>query len=79
MISGEDVCCGVVFSTLVGVSVFSVIWSELLMTSAISCPLWSLVYKCQRMECAFSSPVRTECGMFVMCCMQCCVSVSNIV
>ena len=23
------------------------------------------------MECAFTSPVRTECGMFVMCCMQC--------
>ena len=23
------------------------------------------------MECAFTSPVRTECGMFVMYCMQC--------
>ena len=31
----------VVFGTLVGVFVFSVMWSELLMTSAISCPLWS--------------------------------------
>ena len=47
-ISGEDVCCSVVFCTLVGVSVFSVIWSELLMTSANSCPLWSTVYECQR-------------------------------
>ena len=28
------------------------------------------------MECAFTSPVRTECGMFVMYCMQCCMSVS---
>ena len=37
VISGEDVCCSVVFGTLVGVSVFNVIWSELLMTSAISC------------------------------------------
>ena len=37
VISGEDVCCSVVFGTLVGV--FSVMWSELLMTSAISCPL----------------------------------------
>ena len=37
MISGEDVCCSVVFGTLVGVFVFSVLWSELLMTSAISC------------------------------------------
>ena len=36
------------------------------MTSAISCPLWSSVYECQRVECAFTSPVRTECGMFVM-------------
>ena len=58
-----DVCCSVVFGTLVGV--FSVIWSELLMTSAISCPLWSSVYECQSVECAFTSPVRTECGMFV--------------
>ena len=48
VISGEDVCCSVVFGTLVGV--FSVMWSELLMTSAISCPLWSSVYECQRVE-----------------------------
>ena len=48
------------------------------MTSAISCPLWSSVYECQRMECAFTSPVRTECGMFVMYCMQCCMSVSAV-
>ena len=34
----------VVFGTLVGVFVISVIWSELLMTSAIRCPLWSSVY-----------------------------------
>ena len=50
MVCGEDVCCSVVFGTLVGVSVFSVIWGELLMTSAISCPLWSLVYEYQRVE-----------------------------
>ena len=30
------------------------------------------------MECAFTSPVRTDCGMFVMYCMQCCMSVSAI-
>ena len=36
------------------------------MTSAISCPLWSSVYECQRVECTFTSPVRTECSMFVM-------------
>ena len=57
--SGDDVCCRVVFGTLVGVFVFSVMWSELLMTSAISCPLWSSVYGCQRVECAFTPPVRT--------------------
>ena len=54
---------------LVGVSVFSVVWSKLPMTSAISCPLWSLVYECQRVEFAFTSPdVR----------MQCCISVSTV-
>ena len=80
MISGEDVCCSVVFDTLVGVFMFSVIWSdsELLMTSTISCPLWSSVYECQRVECAFTSSVRTECDIFVIFCMQCCMSVSAV-
>ena len=41
---GDDVCCIVVFGILVGVFVFSVMWSELLMT-AISCPLLSSVYR----------------------------------
>ena len=71
MISGEDVCCSVVSRTLVGVSVFSVIWSKLLMTSAISCPLWSSVFKFQRVECALTSPVRTECGRFAVCSVAC--------
>ena len=48
------------------------------MTSAISCPLWSSVYECHIVECAFTSPARTECGMFVMCCMQCCMLVSAV-
>ena len=78
VISSDDVCYSVVLGTLVGVFVFSVMWSELLMTSAISCPLWSSVYECQRVECAFTSPVRTECGMFLMYCMQCCMSVSAV-
>ena len=78
VISGEDVCCRVVFGTLVGVFVFSVMWSELLMTSSNCCPLWLSVYDCHQVECAFTSPVRTECGMFVMCCMQCCMAVSAV-
>ena len=78
VISGDDVCCSVVFGTLVGLFVFSVMWSELRMTSAISCPLWSTVYVCQRVECAFTSPVRNEWGMLVMYCMQCCMSVSTV-
>ena len=78
VISGEDICCSVVFGTLVSVFVFSVMWSKLLMTSAISCPLWSSVYECHKVECVFTSPVRNECGMFVMCCMQCCMSVSIV-
>ena len=55
VISGEDVCCSVVFRTLVGV--FVLCGLELLMTSAISCPLWSSVYECQRVECVFTSSV----------------------
>ena len=78
VIWGGDVCCSVLFGTLVGVFVFSVIWSDFLMTSAISCPLWSSVYECHNVECAFTSPMRTECGMFVICCMQCCMSVSAV-
>jgi len=78
VMSGEDVCCSVLFGTLVGVFVLRVMWSELLMTSEIILPLWSSVYECQRIECAFTSPVRTECGMFVMCSMQCCTSLSTV-
>ena len=43
VLSGDDVCCRVMFDTLVGVLVFSVMWSELLMTSSIRCALWSSV------------------------------------
>ena len=78
VISGEYVCYSVVFGTLVGVFVFSVMWCELLMTSAISCPLWSSVYQCQRVDCTFTSPVKTVCGRLMMCCMQCCMSVSVV-
>ena len=41
VISGEYAWCSVASSTLAGVSVFSVMWSELPMASAISCPPWS--------------------------------------
>ena len=44
---------------------FNVMWFELMMTCAITCPLWSSVYECHTMECVFTSPVRTKCGMFV--------------
>ena len=54
VIPGGDVCCRKVFGTLVGVFVFSVMWSEFLMTSAISCPLWSLVYECHGVICALT-------------------------
>ena len=78
VISGEDVCCSVVFGTLVGVFMFSVMWSELLMTSAISCRMWSSVCECHKVKCAFTSLVRTVCGLFVMCCMQCCMFMSVV-
>ena len=32
-----------------------------------------------REECAFTFSVRSECSMFVMYCMQCCMSVSAVV
>ena len=51
VISGDDVCCSVVLGTLVGVFVFSVMWSELLVTSDISYPLWSTVYECHKVVC----------------------------
>ena len=81
VISGDDFCCSVVLITLVCVCLSLVLYvmsSELVMTSVIRCPLWSSVYECQRVECAFTSPVRTECGMFPMYCMQCCMSVSYV-
>ena len=63
-------CCSEVFATLFGVSVFIVICCELLMASAISFPLWSLVYECQRVDCALTYPVMTECGICVTCSME---------
>ena len=48
------------------------------MPSDISCSLWSSGYECQRMECAFTTTGRTECGKFVMYCMLCCMSVSAV-
>ena len=50
VIPGDDVCCSVVLGTVAGVFVFSVMSSELLITSAISCTLWSSVYECQRVS-----------------------------
>ena len=70
--SGDDV-----FVVLLGTLV-CLMWSEWLLTSSISFPMWSSVYKYHRVECAFTSPVRTECDMFVMYCMQCCMLVSAI-
>ena len=48
------------------------------MASAISCSLWSSVYEYQKVDGAFTSPMRTECGVFVMYCMQWCMSVSAV-
>ena len=56
----------------------SVMWSELLMTSAMVCPLWSSVYECHNVEWSFISPVRAESGVFVMCSMQCVMSLSSV-
>ena len=55
---------------LVGVSVFRVIWSELLTTSAISCPLWSSVYECQKFCVVYIN------GRRYVCCSECYVVIS---
>ena len=54
-----------VFDTLVGVFVLSVMRSELPMSYAFSYPQWSSVHECQRVEFEFTSPKRTECGIFL--------------
>ena len=78
VMSGDEVRRSVVSGTLVGAPVSSVMWSELLMISAISFPLGSSVYECQSVKCALTTPVMTECGMPVMHRMQCCISASAV-
>ena len=78
VMSGEVACCNVVCGTLVGVSVFSVRCSELLIMSEISGPLWSSVCEYQSVECAFTSPVSIESGMLVTCRVQYTMSVSTM-
>ena len=56
----------------------SVMCSELLIMSEISCPLWSSVCEYQSVECAFTSPVSIESGMLVTCRMQYAMSVSTV-
>ena len=58
VMSGDDVCCSVVFGTLVGVFVFSVMWSELLMTSAIT------VYYCITV-CSVVCPCQLFCSVWM--------------
>ena len=76
--SGESVCCSVVPGTPAGMPVSSAMWSELPTTSATSCPPLSSVHECHKVECAPTSPARTECGMPVMHCMQCRMSVTAV-
>ena len=78
--SGKVACCSVVCGTLVGVSWFSIMCSELLIMSDISCPLWSSVCVYQSVECAFTSPVSIESGMLETCLMRCmCLQCCNVV
>ena len=71
VMSGDVACCSVVCGTLVGLSVFSVMCSELLIMSEISCSLWSSVCEYQIVEWAVTSPVSIESGMLVTCRMRC--------
>ena len=75
IVPGMFVCRGF----LISVCMF-IVSKALLISSAtvIACAegaIWlnhfaTVLYECQRVECAFTSPVRTECGMFAMYCMQ---------
>ena len=58
VIYGEDVCCSVVFGTLICLHVLSVVRSELLIISSIMLLVWSSVYESQGVENAFTSPMR---------------------
>ena len=78
VMSGEVACCSVVCGTLVGVSVFSIMCSELPIMSEIRWPLWSSVCEYQSDGRAFTSPVSIESGMFVTCRMQYVRSVSTV-
>ena len=60
------------------VIMFVVVWCLALWLVCLCCPLWSSVYECQRVKCACTFPVRAECGMILMGCMQCCMSVSTV-
>ena len=73
VMSGDVVCCSVVCGTLVGVSVFSIICSELLIMSGISY-LFGRQCVDQSVECVYTSPVSIESGLLVTCCMQCAMS-----
>ena len=78
VMSGDVRCWFVLFGTLVGVFLFSVMWSEFCMMSAMSVPLWSSVYECQSVECAFMSPVMIEFVSVVRCVKQLVMSVSSV-
>ena len=75
---GEVACWSVVCGTLVGVSVFSVMCSDLLIVSEISCPLWWSLCEYQSVEYAVTSPVSIESGILVTCRMQYAISASTV-
>ena len=72
VISGENVCCDVVFGTLVGVYVFSVMWSELMLSSVV------ISERVPESEvCIYISG--EDCVWYICdCYMQCCMSVSAV-
>ena len=58
-----------VFDIIIGVSVFSSMWLELLMMLDINVPL--SLYEYQSVKCAFTSLVRMKSCVLVMCCLMC--------
>ena len=62
--SGEVGCWLWLVCSLVGVSVFSIVWVVAVIRSAISCPRWSVIGECHNAWCAFMSPTNIVRSLF---------------
>ena len=64
VMSGDVGCWFWFVGSLVGVSVFSIVWVVAVIRSAISCPRWSVVGEYHNAWCAFMSPTSIVRSLF---------------